>query len=76
MANKEEEKPKIMERVIVRKQYAPVKIGTDEYSNLANREIDEILGKEDIVKMIKAKIQQVRTYKLKRKCKRNEIRIR
>ena len=54
LTKKEEERLKIFERKIIRKIYGPVKIGREEYRRLYNKEIEEILEDETIVRRMKA----------------------
>lgn len=54
LTNNEEEKLKILERKVIRSIMGPKKISENEYRQLMNHEIEEILGKENIVRVIKA----------------------
>lgn len=54
LTEKEEEKLKILERKIIRAITGPKKISENESRQLMNHEVEEIMGKENIVRTIKA----------------------
>lgn len=55
LTKKEEERLKVFERKIIRGICGGVKIGEDDYRRMYNKEIEEFLKEETIVRLIKSK---------------------